>query len=294
MTSNLSLILKKYTVPTLFFVIGCVMLYIAISQEQGLVFTIAAFMMLIAGILSIGFSTGNIKSGLVYVLGIIAGIGGLVAVAMSYSSVKTTLTYQNNARECAALATQNLQDIRYIQKSYKEKTGKYIGDWNEFVEFTKNGTVPFLESIGSVPSEKLTDEENRYLYTGNPPIDNDMTEEEAYLLSLWTEGPRYEELFKNFKRDTIQKSLKDVKFGTKSYIANREKLGFYKFTPDSLPIIPHTNQKWSIETKDSVKIGDESFPTIRVEGRIPYGTKKEGFMYFGSISLDELGGSWEE
>ena len=124
MTSNLPLILKKYTVPALFMIIGFVMLYVAISTEQGIVFILASLLMLIAGILSIGFSTGSFKSGLVYILGIASGIGGLVAIFLSYNSVNETMVYQENARECVALATQNLQDIRYIQKAYKEKTGK--------------------------------------------------------------------------------------------------------------------------------------------------------------------------
>ena len=299
MTSNLSIILKKYTVPALFLVVGLVMVYIGLSQGQGATFMIAAIMMLAAGALSIAFSTGNFKSGLVYILGIGSGLAGLVALFMSYNSVGNTLKYQNNYKDCKALATQNLQDIRYIQKAYAEKTGKYIGDWDELVDFVKNGTIPVLDAIGSVPAEKLTPEENKYLYPGNPPIDNDMLEMDAYRLSLWKEGPRYNQYFKNFKRDTVQKSLMDVKFTTKSYTTNREKLGFYKFSADSLPIIPFSKENWTVEIKDSVKIGEESFPAVRVEGWIPFAATqgKSGdkeLMYFGSVSLNELGGSWEE
>lgn len=299
MTSNLSIILKKYTVPALFLIIGLVMIYIGLSQGQGAAFMVAAIMMLVAGALSIAFSTGNFKSGLVYILGIGSGIAGLIALFMSYGSVGDTLTYQNNYKESKALATQNLQDIRYIQKAYAEKTGKYIGKWDELVDFVKNGTIPVLDAVGSVPAEKLTPEENKYLYPGNPPIDNDMLEMDAYRLSLWPEGPRYNQFFKNFKRDTVQKSLMEVKFSTKSYTANREKLGFYKFSADSLPVIPYTKDSWSIEVKDSVKIGEESFPTIRVEGYIPFASTQgkdnnKELMYFGSTSLNELSGSWEE
>ncbi len=294
MTSNLSILLKKYTVPALFLIIGLLMVYIGIAQDQGAGFMIAAVMMLIAAALSIAFSTGKFNSSLVYILGIGSGIAGLVALFLSYNSVKTTLTYQENAKACQSLSVQNLQDIRYVQKVHKEKTGKYIAEWSEFVDFVKNGTVPVPNSIGSVPSRKVDPVENKYLYTGNPPVDNDMSEQEAYRLSLWKEGPNWEKDFKNFVRDTIQRDLMKIKFASKSYVANRTKLGFYKFSADSLPIIPHTKDLWSLEVKDSVKIGDESFPTIRVEGRIPYGNKEQGTMYFGSKNLNELGGSWEE
>ena len=294
MTSNLSVILKKYTVPALFLIIGLVMVYVGIANEQGGAFMLAAIMMLAAGALSIAFSIGKFKSSLVYILGIGAGIAGLVALFMSYESVESTMTYQQNAENCHAIAVQNLQDIRYVQKEYKEKTGKYIGDWSKFKDFVKNGEIPVLESQGNVPGRKIDPIENNYLYTGNPPIDIDMTEQEAYRLSKWTEGPFWERDFKFFRRDTVLKPIMDVKFNTISYTSNRAKLGFYKFNADSLPVIPHTTKEWTLETKDSVKIGDESFPTIRVEGRIPYGNTDQGTLYFGSTTVNDLGGSWEE
>ena len=300
MTSNLSVILKKYTVPVLFFVVGIIMLAVGVSSGQGLAFNLASVMMFIAGALSVLFSTGNFKSKMVYILGGAAGIAALITLFLSWKSVNDTSNYNTNYAECKAISIQNLQDIRYIQKAHAEKTGIYLSSWDSLVEFAKNGTVPFLESVGSVPSRPIDMHENKFLYTGNPPIDNDMTELEAYRLSKWTEGPNFYE-FKNFRRDTVQRSLMDVKFGTKSYIDNREKLGFYTFSPDSLPVIPYTHGKdvWGIETKDSINIGGVNFPAIRVEGNIPFAetqgkNNNKELMYFGSITLNELGGSWEE
>lgn len=294
MTSNLSVILKKYTVPVLFLIIGLVMVFVGVTNNQGPAFMIAALMMLIAGALSVAFSIGKFNSSLIYILGIGSGIAGLIALYMSFFSVKDTMDYQESARKCHALAVQNLQDIRYIQKEYARDHGKYIGNWDEFVDFVKNGKVSVLDAQGDVPGRKITLEENKHLYTGNPPIDNDMSEEEAYRLSLWKEGPNWEKDFKYFKRDTVMKSIMDVKFGNKSYTENREKLGFYKFSADSLPIIPDTKEQWQLTVKDSVKIGDESFPAIRVEGRIPYGSEEQGTLYFGSTTTNDLSGSWEE
>lgn len=300
MTSNLSVILKKYSVPALFFIAGLIMLIIGITQNQGLSFNLASVMMFIAGGLSIMFSTGSFKSSLVYIFGTAAGVAGLISLYMSYSSVEETNTYNKNYAFCKSLATQNLQDVRYIQKAYKEKTGKYLKTWDELIKFTNNGTVPYVVTLGDVPGRKLQPEENNYLYTGNPPIDNDMTELEAYRLSKWPEGPYFYQ-FKNFKRDTIERRIMELKFENKTYTRTREQLGFSKFSTDSLSYIPFTNGKeqWSIEVQDSVKAGDASFPTIRVEGNIPFANiqGKNGnkeLMYFGSTSLEELGGSWEE
>jgi len=301
MTSNLSVILKKYSVPALFFIAGVIMLYIGITKNQGLSFNLASVLMLIAGALSIMFSSGNFKSTLVYIFGGAAGIAGLVSLFLSGTSVHDSLTYQENYAHCKSLATQNLQDIRFIQKSHKEKTGKFLKSWEEIIEFTNNGTVPFVVVLGDVPSRRLQQVENQYLYTGNPPTDNDMTEQEAYRLSKWTEGPYYYQ-FANFKRDTIQRRIMELKFENKTYIKTRKQLGFTKFSPDSLSAIPFTNGKelWSLQAEDSIKGADDiTFPTIRVEGNIPFaniqgknGDNEE--MYFGSLKIEELGGSWEE
>ncbi len=298
----MNVILKKYTVPALFFIIGLVVISIGITQEQGLMFQMASVMLFIAGALSVYLSTGTYKSGIVYVLGASAGIAAIVSLYFSWKSVHETTVYNNNYKECKALAIQNLQDIRYVQKIYVAKNGKYIGDWDVFVDFVKNGTMPYMEPIGNVPNRKVDLAENKYLHNGkNPPVDHDMTEEQAYILSKWTEGPNWERDFKNFKRDTVQKSIMELKFKNPSYVKNREKLGFYKFSADSLPYIPFTNStvKWTLKVKDSVKAGEDVFPTIRVEGNIPFAdvqgkNNDTELLFFGDENLNSLTGSWEE
>ncbi len=301
MTSKLSVLLKKYSVPTLFFVLGFLMLIIGITNGQGTMFMMAAVLMFIAGGLSIVYSMGSFKSNLVYIIGIVAGVAALFTLYMSGKSVNDTTTYNRNYKMCKSLAKQNLEDIRYIQKAYAEKNGVYISNWEDLVDYTKNGTVPFVDAQGIVPSRKITLEENKYLYTGNPPIDNNMTEEEAYRLSLWKDGPNWEKDFNGFKRDTIQVSLLKSKFQSKSYIESRDKAGFYKFNADSLPIIPYTNgkERWKLETKDSIKVGEAVLPAIYVYGKIPFASIKgkdndTEEMFFGSLTTNDTSGSWEE
>lgn len=297
----MTVILKKYTVPALFFIIGLIVIFIGISQNQGLMFNMAAVMLFIAGALSVFFSTGTLKSGVVFIFGGAAGIAAVVALYFSWKSVHETEVYNNNYAQCKALSIQNLQDIRYVQKIYVEKNGKYIADWDVLVDFVKNGTMPYMDPIGNVPNRKVDLAENKYLHDGkNPPVDHDMTEEQAYILSKWVEGPNWATDFKNFKRDTVQKSIMELKFNNISYTKNRDKLGFYRFSADSLPFIPFTAQeKWTVMTKDSVKMGDESFPTLRVEGNIPFANvqgknEDKELIYFGNTSINDLGGSWEE
>lgn len=299
MTSNISVIFKKYSVPVLFLIAGLVILILGIKEKQDMWFMVASIMMFVAGGASILYSSGKLKSTFLTIFGVLAGIAATIAIYVSYASVGETVEYQKNYKYCRDLAKQNLEDIRFVQKLHAEQNGVYIKDWASFVDFVKNGEVDKVISEGVVPSVKITPEERDYLYGNNQAIDNNMTEEEAYKLSKWTEGPRYNELFKDFKRDTIQVSLLESKFMSKSYKSNREQAGFYAFSPDSLPVIPFTSQEWVLETADSVVMGDIKVPAIKVSGFIPFaeikgknGNKEE--MFFGTLSSGNLTGSWEE
>ena len=125
MTSNLSVLLKKYSIPALFFVLGIMMLVVGVSKNQGSMFMTAAGLMFVAGVLSIGYSSGKLKSGMVYILGIGAGIAAAVTLYYSYLSVEETATYNKNYVKCKSIAKQNLEDIRFVQKAYADANGKY-------------------------------------------------------------------------------------------------------------------------------------------------------------------------
>lgn len=298
MTSQFSVLFKKYSVPVILLILALTMLIVGIKDQQDSMFMIASVMMFAASAISLLYSSGKFKPILATIIGLVAGVIAVVILWISYNSVVDTDTYNKNYVKCKLLAQQNLEDIRYVQKAYADQNGTYIGDWDAFVEFVKTGKVPFVDAQGVVPNRKITAEENKFLYTGNPPIDNNMTEDEAYRLSKWTAGPNWQVDFANFKRDTIMVSLMESKFMSRSYKENREKLGFYAFTPDSLPVIPYTKEQWKLETVDSILVGDTKAPAMRVSGSIPFakiqgknGDKEE--MFFGSLTTPELEGSWE-
>lgn len=296
MTNNLSVLLKKYAVPVIFTAMGLLM--IIISAGQSAAFILAAVMMLAAAVLSILYSTGKLKTKLLYIIGVAAGIAGIFTLYMSWTSVEKTSTYQKNYRFCKNLAQQNLEDIRYAQKVYAEKNGKYISTWDELKDFINNGTVAYVDAKGVIPGKKINAEERKFLYNDNRPIDDNMNLDEAYRLSKWTDGPRYNELFKDFKRDTVQVSLLETKFMNKSYSKSREAAGYSVFSADSLQYIPFTGKRkaWKIEAADSVKMGDISFPAIYVHGTIPFSEmegKEEEKMWFGSLTTNDMDGSWE-
>lgn len=298
MTSSLPVLFKKYSVPVILVILGLALTVFGIRQGQDGLFMTSAVLIFTAALISFLYSSGKVRPGIAVIIGVVAGVAAIAILFISYTEVSTSSEYKENYNKCKLLALQNLEDIRYVQKVYAEQNGKYIDNWDDFVDFVRNGKIEIVEATGLVPNRRLNAEENVYLYPDNPPVDNNMTEMEAYLLSKWKQGPNWQQDFSSFKRDTVMVKLMDVKFNSRSYKENREKLGFYAFSPDSLPIIPYTKNQWKLETKDSILVNDVKKPAILVSGKIPF-AKIEGkdkdteAMSFGSLTTGDLDGSWE-
>jgi len=293
---NASLIMKKLSVPVLFLILGILLIIAGINQKQDNMFMASSVLMFLGSVLSFLYSWGNLKSRVLNIIGVVAGVIAMGTLYLSWKSVNDTATYNANYNLCRSKAIQNLTDIRYAQKAYAEANGTYAKDWETLVEFVKNGTVPYVVAEGNVPARLITTEERDYLYSDNRAIDNNMSENEAYRLA---KSPICPEDLKGFRRDTIQVSLIETKFKNKAYTDSRTVAGFGKFYADSLPYIPFTGGKkmWKLEVKDSVKVGEDYFPAINVSGVIPFakiqGTKAEP-LFFGKITTNETAGSWED
>lgn len=295
MTSKLSLLFKKYTVPTIFTILGIIMVVMGLKSQQNTEYVIATVMMFVAGALSFLYSSGAISSKILSILGFVALLGSAGAMYQAWASVRSTTIHNKNYARCVALARLNLTDIRATQKAYAEVNGVYANSWEKVVDFAKNGMVPVVEAEGTVPPRPLSKQEIKFLYNDNRAADDNMTEQEAVRLSRMETPPMD---LQNFRRDTVMKPFRATKFDTRSYQESRENKGYPRFYADSLPYIPMSGgQMWKLETKDSIPFGDAMMPAIRVSGILPYakieGTKKEE-IYFGKLTMPETAGSWEE
>ena len=304
MKGNVSVLINKFAIPAVLLVLGLFMLIVGVKNGQGPLFMLASVMMLLAGVLSILYSTGKLKGGLTYGIGGVTGIAAVFILFLSFKSCKETQIHDENYAYCKSLAIQNLMDVREVQKIYKEQNGKYAATWDEFEAFLENGTVIYVKSSGTVPARTVTPEERDYLaqfglYKKGQAIDYNMTEKDAYFLA---KSPNPAADLRGFERDTQNVSLLQTRFvENRAYSENREVNGFPEFHVDSLKFIPFTNakEKWVLEVQDSVKFGDAIIPTIRVSGFIPFSeiegkddNKEE--IYFGNLLTNSLAGSWEK
>ncbi|MBM3452399.1 MAG: hypothetical protein FJX84_04555 [Bacteroidetes bacterium] len=297
MTNN-SVLLKKFSIPILFLILGLVMLIFGIKEKQNLIFNISSLLLLGSAVLSLLYSWGGLSRKIFILTGVIAGILSLALLFLSWQSVADTQNYNSNYKLSKSLAISNLNDLRTIQMEYLKTNKKYASTIEELKEFLKTATTDSVATQGTVPSRKITVAERDFLYNDNRAIDNNMTLIEAYRLSKSTNCPAD---LKDFKYDTLRTSLLGAKFTwNKSYKESRAKSGFYKFNVDSLFVIPFTGgkEKWKFEVA-TVKKGKDDVPVMRISGNIPFAAvqgKKNELLFVGKLDVPEATpiGSWED
>jgi hypothetical protein len=294
---NFGLLLKKYSVPALFLILGILLLIVSFSTIQTIAFKLAAFLILIAAIISCLNVSDILSSDKTKIIGVCSFVLASILLYSSYYSVSETMEYQENYKNCKELSRRNLSDLRIAQKAYFERYKTFAGDWESIIKFIETDSVNTLVSEGSVPARKITDAERNYIYKDNRPIDNNMNEIEAYKLSKSRICPS--DLI-DFKRDTVKVSFIKTTFTeNRSYLKERTDSKLADFNASSLRYIPFTNNKKQWKLKISkVLIGLDSVCTIRVEGSIPFtkikDQKSNELMYFGKLELNDLSSSWEE
>jgi hypothetical protein len=294
---NISVILKRYSVPAIFLVLGIMIMTIAFKENQTMEFKLSGVLILVGAIISLLSSSSLINALTAKIIGGFSLVTSGFLLFYSYQSVGETMQYQANYKACKAEAIRNLSDIRTAQKAYFENYNTYANSWGELMKYINTGTVNTVVAEGEKPSRRITEAERNFLYKDSRAIDNNMTDQEAYLLSKSKICP---DDLKGFKRDTIKVSFLKTTFTENiSYIKERRENGFGKFNLDNLKYIPFTNKKseWKIKT-DKVVVGIDSVSTLRIEGVIPFtkivGSKKKETMFIGKLEMNDLSGSWEE
>lgn len=308
---NLTLLLKRYSVPTIFLVIGIAVLYVSLSSNQAIQFKISGVLILLGSLFS--FLNTSERSNVLanWVIGGVSLALALYATIASYNSVVTTGNHQKDYKKTVLTAERNLQDLRTIQTAYIKRYGRYAATWDELISFVNNDYVWEDDDEGSVPSRRITTDELKYLvsigfkltkdgvvtvYKANQAIDNKMTEEEAVAISKMKVIPA--DLI-GFKRDSVKVKFVETTFSrNQSYMKERMDLGLGDFNAETLRIIPGTDNKEWILTSKILKGQDGTVAqATRISGFIPISKYENGEpeeMYFGNLQTGDLKGSWED
>lgn len=298
---NIAILIKKFSVPFIFGLIGFVLLIVGLIKEQSVEFIFSAVVILGSAIISAFNVSGILSAKMTKIIGFISLAMALLVLGFTYTSISETVEHNKNYKACKGLSIRNLRDVQTAQKAYLSKNNVYAHDWNTLITFIEEDSIAILDAEGSVPSRKITEKERDYLirfnlYKRGQAIDNKMTELEAYYLSKSPEIPV--ELI-GFRRDTINVSFIETTFSkNRSYVKERKDNGYGEFSAENLRYIPFTDNKktWKIDTA-SVVIGSDTLPTVRIEGILPMseikGASRKETMFFGKLDNSDLSGSWE-
>jgi len=298
MNNQLAALVKRYMLVSIIVLVGLIMIIVGIRTNQDGLFIMAAINLFVGGILALLFSSGILNQKVVFGIGIIC-IGLTVYLVLETTeSVAATQQHDLDYERSTRLYQYTLSQIRDIQRAYKAKNGVYASTFDELKDFFENDKIQKIESMGSVPSRRLTIQERDALYSDNRALDRNMTEREAALLVAMGNPTNSSDLT-NFRRDTVQIYFKDEFLSSETRKSARKSLGLGEFDIEELRYIPMTDPKeeWTIETRDSVPyLQGDTIATIHVYGReaIPRfegGARK--IVGFGNLQTNSDKGTWE-
>lgn len=82
----------------------------------------------------------------------------IVLAILIYRSIMQPVHFNQSVDERKAVLVQKMKDIRKVQQEHKKAYGCYIPTGDSLVDFLRNGEVPYVKMIGTVP-DSLTEEE---------------------------------------------------------------------------------------------------------------------------------------
>jgi hypothetical protein len=126
-----------------------------------------------------------------------------------------------------------LIEIRYAEEAYKaQHDGMYCSDWNELINFVKNGKLPVIKKQGVLSDEQL---------------EKGLTEASAAaIVNSGDEKAIKENGLEDFRRDTIWTSLIDSLYGEGFVADSMRYIPFSQGDTFEIIAVPNTTRSGSI------------------------------------------------
>ena len=148
---NFKDILSRYGFATLLFILGVIVLSLAVSNQQNSTVIISIVAIISSAILIALNNSGILPLKLVSVVVAVLVIASLGFAWMNYDSIQDKLDFIKIQEKREAKVVERLIDIRSAQASYKKLYGKYAGNFDDLINHVKNDSMPVIKAIGFVP-----------------------------------------------------------------------------------------------------------------------------------------------
>lgn len=257
-------ILGKILFPLVVVIIGIILVVMAYKGDQNWQFKLAAYAVVIAGIVFFLNILDVVKKAIRISLFAILILSALGLSYLDYKSIKDPIDFGKEKERRYALVVQRLKDIRAAQLAHKSVKGKYAPDFDALLNFVKNDSLPVIKAIGTVPDT--------------------LTEEQALKMGL-------------VQRDTSLVSARDSIF---SPFYLNERAGSFQI--DSLPYIPFgSGAKFKMQAGqiERNRVNVQVFEVIAdkkdaLNGLDPVLVRSEVDLKVGSMTDPNTSGNWGE
>jgi len=298
--------IKRYLLPIVFFIIGGYLLYLGLATYElelnnGVImkynqdnkFLVAAGLFMSDSIIWILYLLDVIKPMVGYVVMAVMLIGSATVLYFDYQTIEKEVVFREQYRKREIEIQTRIMDIKAAELAYREANGTYTDSFEDLIDFIYNGKKMTIKKEKSQPERKITPEERDLIYGDKRPIDNLMTEEEAYILSKSDNVPAD---VVGFVRDTSYIPVMDALFNSEKYQKERRKLGGQlAFNADSLQYVPYSKNLATIDTASITK-GDLKVPTLLIKMTHPMEHPTDGFVDYtiGAKDDNHLKDNWSK
>lgn len=148
-------------------------------------------------------------------------------------SIRDTQNFDAEVASREAVVKARLIEIRYAEEAYKaQHDGVYCSDWNELINFVKNGKLPVIKKQGVLSDEQL---------------EKGLTEASAAaIVNSGDEKAIKENGLEDFRRDTIWTSLIDSLYGENFVADSMRYIPFSQGDTFEIIAVPNTTRSGSI------------------------------------------------
>ena len=89
------------------------------------------------------------------IVNLVLGVCVVLLLIISWRSITDTIGFDEEVAQREAVVKARLIDIRKAEEEYKlQHDGVYCADWNELIDFVKNGKLPIVTKQGDLSDEQ--------------------------------------------------------------------------------------------------------------------------------------------
>ena len=141
------------------------------------------------------------------IVNLVLGVCVVLLLIISWRSITDTIGFDEEVTQREAVVKARLIDIRKAEEEYKlQHDGVYCADWNELIDFVKNGKLPIVTKQGDLSDEQM---------------DKGLTEASAAaIVNSGDKAAIAANGLENFRRDTVWVPLIDSLYKDENFVAD--------------------------------------------------------------------------